>query len=107
MPPISEYRHEKNRCSVTGGYVYRGRRGSLPDGAYLFGDYCSGELFLLQGDRFTVIGEANSISSFGEDQDGELYEKDLGPKTEAEVKKITRFNPDKSWKKATPDASKK
>ena len=73
VPPISEYAHEKNRCSVTGGYVYRGRRGSLPDGAYLFGDYCSGEMFLLQGDRFTVIGEANSISSFGEDQDGELY----------------------------------
>ena len=73
MTPISAYAHEKVRCSVTGGYVYRGRLGSLPDGAYLFGDYCSGELFLLEGGRFTVVGEANSISSFGEDENGERY----------------------------------
>jgi len=28
-----------------------------------------------------------------------VYEKDLGPETAAAVQKITRFNPDKSWKR--------
>ena len=26
VPPVTEYRHEQGRCSVTGGYVYRGKR---------------------------------------------------------------------------------
>ena len=30
-------------------------------------------------------------------QAGIVYEKDLGPDTEAIVKEIVRFNPDKTW----------
>jgi glucose/arabinose dehydrogenase len=72
--PIAEYGHTGSRCSITGGYVYRGSAGALPSGAYLFGDYCSGEVFLLQGTQFTTIGlTLFPISSFGQDQDGELY----------------------------------
>ena len=79
IPPIAEYSHDGGRCSVTGGYVYRGSRGSLPSGAYLFGDYCSGEIFMLEGSQFGVIaGTGGNISSFGEDQDGELYVVDHG-----------------------------
>jgi Glucose / Sorbosone dehydrogenase/Putative binding domain, N-terminal len=79
VPPIAEYSHIGGRCSVTGGYVYRGSRGSLPAGAYLFGDYCSGEIFLLEGNQFSVIaGTGSNISSFGQDQDGELYVVEYG-----------------------------
>src|SRR5262245_49284528 len=45
VPPIAEYENAGPRCAVTGGYVYRGSRGSLPSGTYLFGDFCSGEIF--------------------------------------------------------------
>jgi len=79
IPPIAEYSHTGGRCSVTGGYVYRGSRGSLPSGAYLFGDYCSGELFLLEGSQISVLaGTGINISSLGEDQEGELYVVGLG-----------------------------
>jgi glucose/arabinose dehydrogenase len=72
--PIAEYGHTGSRCSITGGYVYRGGAGALPSGAYLFGDYCSGELFLLQATQTTPLAMTGfPVSSFGQDQDGELY----------------------------------
>jgi hypothetical protein len=62
------------RCAVVGGYVYRGTRGALPDGTYVFGDYCSGEIFTLAGGVFNVLLESGvTITSFGEDEAGELY----------------------------------
>jgi glucose/arabinose dehydrogenase len=84
IPPITEYGHTGGRCAITGGYVYRGGSGALPPGSYLFGDYCSGEIFLLQGDfvpgsGFSVIASPGfPISSFGEDEQGELYVVDYG-----------------------------
>lgn len=72
--PILEYGHTGNRCSVTGGYVYRGVLGTFPAGAYLFGDYCSSEVFLLEGGQFgALLATGRLISSFGEDEEGELY----------------------------------
>jgi glucose/arabinose dehydrogenase len=74
QPPVGEYEHAGGRCSVTGGYVYRGTRGTLPTGAYIFGDFCTGEMFLLQGAAQTFLQDTSlSISSFGEDETGELY----------------------------------
>src|SRR5262249_51765654 len=35
-PPITEYSHTGGRCSITGGYVYRGSRSSLPFGSYVY-----------------------------------------------------------------------
>jgi len=73
-PPVTEYLHEGGRCSVTGGYVYRGTRGSLPSGTYVFGDYCSGEIFFLNGSDPARLTDTDlTISSFGEDESGELY----------------------------------
>jgi hypothetical protein len=46
--PITEYDHTAGRYSVTGGYVYRGARSSLPGGAYVYGDFCTGEVFVFQ-----------------------------------------------------------
>ena len=77
IAPIAEYDHSNGRCSVTGGYAYRGSRGTFPQGAYVYGDYCSGEVWLLTTQvEFLGLSFAN-ISSFGEDEDGELYLVDL------------------------------
>jgi hypothetical protein len=59
--------------------VYRGSRGTLPSGTYVFGDYCSGEVFqLANGSIQLLIDTALNISSFGEDEAGELYVVTLG-----------------------------
>jgi glucose/arabinose dehydrogenase len=77
-PPVFEYDHSNGRCSITGGYVYRGT--DIPDlfGAYLFADFCEGEIkaFMPADPRGTKrkLGlNVPSISSFGQDNDGELY----------------------------------
>ncbi|HEY0545376.1 MAG TPA: PQQ-dependent sugar dehydrogenase [Pyrinomonadaceae bacterium] len=72
--PVAEYTHSAGRCSITGGYRYRGRRGTFPQGAYIYGDYCTGEIFMLQGTTQTLLLDTTfGISSFGEDEAGEIY----------------------------------
>jgi hypothetical protein len=72
--PIVEYQHELGRCSVTGGYVYRGSLASLPAGSYVFADFCTGEIFLgADGSVSTLLDTTLEISSFGEDEAGEIY----------------------------------
>jgi glucose/arabinose dehydrogenase len=79
VAPVAEYTHTGGRCAVTGGYVYRGDAGTLPAGAYTFADYCSGEIFLLdQGVSSLLLDTGLTISSFGEDEAGELYVTSLG-----------------------------
>jgi glucose/arabinose dehydrogenase len=76
IAPIVTYQtHAGGRCAVVGGYVYRGARGALPDGTYVFGDFCSGEIFSLAGGVFNVLLPESgvTITSFGEDEAGELY----------------------------------
>ena len=76
--PIAEYGREGG-CSVTGGHVYRGSRIRALVGRYLFADYCSGRIWALTeagGGRWTMMTLLDSglrVSSFGEDQDGQLY----------------------------------
>ena len=41
VPPIYEYNHASGRCSVTGGYVYRGKAIPALQGWYVFADYCA------------------------------------------------------------------
>jgi len=77
--PIFDYPHLNGRCSITGGYVYRGSQGALPGGTYIYGDYCSGEILAWDGTTQTVLLDTTSnISSFGEDEQGELYVVNLG-----------------------------
>ena len=79
VPPVAEYGHEKGRCSITGGYVYRGARLPALQGTYLFGDYCSEEIFsLVKGAQQILLATDLSIASFGQDQEGELYVVDHG-----------------------------
>ena len=78
-PPVWEFAHGDDGCSVTGGYVYRGS--AIPEliGAYVFGDYCSGKIWAAApgpaGEISEVfeLGKVGDLASFGEDADGELY----------------------------------
>lgn len=77
--PITEYSHTGGRCSITGGYVYRGQISTLPFGAYIFGDFCTGEIFMFNGGAQSLLLDTSlNISSFGEDETGELYVVGLG-----------------------------
>jgi glucose/arabinose dehydrogenase len=76
--PVAEYSHSSgDGCSVTGGYVYRG---SMPEwnGIYIYGDYCSGKVWGLFQSNGTwqnqlLFEMGVTITSFGEDEPGELY----------------------------------
>lgn len=78
-PPVAEYSHAEGGCSVTGGYVYRGARLPGLAGIYLFGDYCTGLTWTLYRsapdtwERRLFLRTNLRISSFGEDEAGELY----------------------------------
>ena len=72
--PAFEYPHSGGRCSITGGYVYRGSSGALPTGTYVYGDYCTGEILAWNGGTQTVLLDTTqNIVAFGEDEAGELY----------------------------------
>lgn len=81
--PIAEYNHSEG-CSVTGGYVYRGETLPALHSVYFFGDVCTGTIWATyrdSGDNWQTINFINrtglSISSFGEDEAGELYVVDM------------------------------
>ncbi len=77
--PIQEYWHGEDGCSVTGGYVYRGVSVPTLVGAYIYGDYCSGRIWSLRAgadgtwSNDLLFSTEYSITSFGEDAQGELY----------------------------------
>ena len=74
VAPVIEYAHAGGRCSVTGGYVYRGSKGTLTPGTYVYGDFCTGEVFAsTSGVQTRLFDTSQMISTFGEDQAGELY----------------------------------
>ncbi|CAN5150744.1 hypothetical protein BH20ACI1_BH20ACI1_11100 [soil metagenome] len=78
-PPILQYDHSGGRCSITGGYVYRGTQATVPTGAYIYGDYCTGEIFQSNNNQQTVLLDTpRNIASFGEDEAGEIYVVGLG-----------------------------
>lgn len=79
IAPIAEYSHSGGRCSIAGGYVYRGARSSLPVGTYIYGDFCTGEIFLLNnGSQSVILDTTLNISSFGEDEAKEILVVGLG-----------------------------
>lgn len=72
--PLFVYGHTGGRCSITGGYVYRGTQKSLPNGAFTFGDYCTGEVLMYNNNSQILLQDTpRSLVSFGEDDDGEIY----------------------------------
>jgi glucose/arabinose dehydrogenase len=83
--PVTAYRHSDGNCVVTGGYVYRGSAVPELDGWYLYGDYCSGHVWALRAADAAsgtavpqpVLDSRLTLSSFGQDRNGELYLTDL------------------------------
>ena len=82
--PIAEYDHALG-CSITGGFVYRGSAYPAAHGGYIYGDYCSGRIWALYlADDGTwrqvqLLQTQLGISSFGEDETGELYVVSIDP----------------------------
>ncbi len=83
--PIYEYGHGGSpfKCSISGGYVYRGCEIPELDGVYFFGDFCAGSIwsfkyvdnnvteFTDHSSEFGLI--AGDVVSFGQDNNGEIY----------------------------------
>jgi glucose/arabinose dehydrogenase len=78
-PPVAEYSHSSGGCSVTGGYVYRGKAVPAAVGRYFYGDYCTGIIWSFKISAGKAVGlrrepfQLKGLSSFGEDAAGELY----------------------------------
>jgi glucose/arabinose dehydrogenase len=93
IDPVIEYAHtpalaKESKCpdhslglSITGGYVYRGKKLPKLAGVYLYSDYVSGTVWGLRYENGQVTvnatlvktNPARPIASFGEDRDGEVY----------------------------------
>jgi len=76
--PFTQYMHGNGNCSITGGYVYRGSAYPNLQGKYLFADYCSNKIGIVNADdnnpeiTFTQAF-AGRFTTFGEDNNSELY----------------------------------
>ena len=84
VDPITEYSHTDGN-SVTGGYVYRGNAITDLQGHYVYGDFVSGRVWSIPANSaqgtvgVELLATSHNISSFAEDNDGELYLLDYGP----------------------------
>jgi glucose/arabinose dehydrogenase len=81
--PIFVYPHTNGNAAVIGGYVYRGSEIAELAGLYVFGDYISGNIWTLAQTSPNVWTQtqilsagASRLTSFGQDQNGELYTTD-------------------------------
>jgi glucose/arabinose dehydrogenase len=80
VAPVWEYDHRIGK-SITGGYVYRGKKLPELDGHYLYGDYVAGKLWALQYDEaagkvvrnMAIPWNGLPVLAFGEDEQGEVY----------------------------------
>lgn len=77
--PVLEYPHESGRCSVTGGYRYRGDLEPRLRGVFLYADFCTGEIFGTvprcdgQWQSRPLLDAPFNVTAFGEDEAGEVY----------------------------------
>jgi hypothetical protein len=76
--PVAEYNRSEG-LSITGGYVYRGEALPALDGVYFFGDFGFGTVWALWRNdagiwtRESFLNSGQTISSFGVDEQNELY----------------------------------
>jgi glucose/arabinose dehydrogenase len=89
IDPVWEYSHSLG-CSVTGGYVYRGPTVPELTGKYIYADYCDRTIWSLEYDGIpppdnqTLLTAHGSVTSFGVDENNELY--------------VVTFNPDRIYR---------
>ena len=90
IAPVASYDHSGERCSVSGGLVYRGS--AVPEllGHYIYGDFCSGEIWALNaaspGTATRIATGASNVTSFGVDAAGEVLVLSFGQP----IRRITR-----------------
>ncbi len=84
LPIINYSSSGTGNCSVTGGYLYRGANVNL-QGRYIYGDYCSARIWVATpgengwtSEEWMESPPLSSISTFGQDEDCELYVADFG-----------------------------
>jgi hypothetical protein len=76
VAPFTDYVYGSNgRCSITGGYFYTGSLYPNFANKYIFADYCTGEIGLVDASGVITwtVNLPGVITSFGEDVNGELY----------------------------------
>lgn len=74
--PTAVYDHSGGKCSITGGYVYRGSNYPAFYGKYIFADYCSKQIGILNTDNsitWSPVFTGSSFVTFGQDAQQELY----------------------------------
>lgn len=79
IEPIWEYHHDVGK-SITGGFVYRGKKTPELVGCYLYADYVSGKIWALKYDEqqkkvlanYVLEDQKMPIISFGADAEGEV-----------------------------------
>jgi glucose/arabinose dehydrogenase len=97
--PILEYDHlsSPRNCSITGGYRYRGGRFPQMAGRYVYGDFCSGRIWsgIQNGQAWSaseLVVTGLSITSFGEDEGGELYVVHHGSGTTGTLQRVVEVS---------------
>ncbi len=93
--PVFVYETNENKegCSITGGYVYRGSDIPYLHGRYVYGDFCSGKIWALTQDgcgnwynEFLIQISSQDLSTFGQDNNGEIYFAEVGKGTISKIK---------------------
>ena len=79
-PPVIARAHREGFCAIIGGYRYRGSRIPGLAGSYLYSDYCHRDILTAGPEWKTekLLDTEFAVTSFGEDEKGELYVTDLG-----------------------------
>lgn len=75
IQPVMVYSHTGGRCSITGGYVYRGKKIRFLRGRYVFGDWCTGQIWYLNLKRKRMVRlpvTLKGVTTFAENARGEL-----------------------------------
>jgi glucose/arabinose dehydrogenase len=108
--PIKDYDHSLGEA-ITGGYVYHGARRADLDGAYIYADYGSGRIWMLRWENGHLTADTQlldspyAISSFGVDQDNELYILSYDPSANTSIYRFARVSlgvPDGGARGLTP-----
>ncbi|GAB4157243.1 MAG: PQQ-dependent sugar dehydrogenase [Planctomycetaceae bacterium] len=78
LPPTIVHSHTESR-SITGGFVYRGKRLPELNGHYIYGDYVTGKIWSARHDGKSIVEQQELLDSplqvicFGVDNSNELY----------------------------------
>ena len=72
ISPHYYYPHDKSSAVIVGGYMYRGSDPNFTD-KYIFGDFSSGDIYILTNHSRRRIATLHSVSSFGESRDGTIF----------------------------------